>query len=164
MLVAAGLFVRSFLNLRNFDFGIDGDRILGVSVALPPTKYADDPDVLAFADRLNDRLRALPGIGQFALTSHRPTRGATLSRVRLRDQDPGDGDEGLPIVARVAVSPDYFETLRLAPIAGRTFAARDGGPAPTWRSWMSGSPTGGGPVRTRSDEKSKWCPTTSDHG
>ena len=126
LLVGAGLFVRSFLNFQNFDFGIDREGILGATVELSPARYEDDADVLAFADRMNERIPALPGVDGFAMASHRPGEGAIGRRVRLGDRDIRDSAGEFPIADRVAVNPGYFEALRLSPITGRTFTSADG--------------------------------------
>jgi putative ABC transport system permease protein len=62
LLVSAGLTIRTFLALQNVDAGINPERVLVVSVPLPPTKYATLDQRNRFAEELLERVSALPGV------------------------------------------------------------------------------------------------------
>src|SRR5881227_2899504 len=63
LLAGAGLLIKSFSNLRATNPGFDSSRVLTIDLALPRAKYADLPlKQQEFFDRLDNRLRTLPGI------------------------------------------------------------------------------------------------------
>ena len=62
LVIGAGLMVRSLSALGNIDLGFKADHVLTMRVSVPPSRY-DTPDkVVDFYRRLNDRVRALPGV------------------------------------------------------------------------------------------------------
>jgi putative ABC transport system permease protein len=63
LLVSAGLTVRTFFVLQNLDAGINADRVLIMSVPLPPAKYTTLELRNRFAHELLQRVGALPGVG-----------------------------------------------------------------------------------------------------
>jgi putative ABC transport system permease protein len=62
LLVSAGLTIRTFLILQNTDAGINADRVLAMSIPLPPAKYATLEQRNRFAQDVLDRVGALPGV------------------------------------------------------------------------------------------------------
>ncbi len=62
LLVAAGLTLRSFVDLRFADQGFDSDRIMSVYVALPEARYTDNAGKEAFFDTLRAQTALIPGI------------------------------------------------------------------------------------------------------
>lgn len=126
LLVGAGLFVRSFLNMQSFDLGVNRAGVLTAAISLPPVKYADNTSRMAFADGLNQRLQAIPGPDGVALASNIPAGGGMVDPIRIRDRDVSDSDGAFPPAARLAVSPEYFDALGLGMISGRSFTSADG--------------------------------------
>ena len=125
LLFAAGLVIRSFVNLVRVPSGIRADHVLTMRVSLPSVRYPSQQDVGAFFDALLDRLRAIPG-AQLAGAA----TGLPLSV--------GSGDwsfdvEGRAIEGRrhfgaadwYAVTPGYFETLGIRLVSGRLPQASD---------------------------------------
>jgi putative ABC transport system permease protein len=126
LLVGAGLMIRSFLITQQFDIGVDTDRILSVQVTLPNARYPQATDRVAFHDSLMERLGALPGMDGVTIASHPPAGGAASRTLKLEGRELIDENNRLPIVARVAVFPGYFEALGLTVRRGRDFIEADG--------------------------------------
>src|SRR5262249_58240624 len=72
LLVGGGLLVRSFRELQHVDPGFRADRILTFRLGLPGARYADLDATVASARRLEERLRALPGVESVGAASALP--------------------------------------------------------------------------------------------
>ncbi|MEM8932759.1 MAG: FtsX-like permease family protein [Acidobacteriota bacterium] len=125
LLFGAGLMVQSFQKLRHMDLGIEPENLLTLRVGLPEAKYPESDERLAFQDRLDRALAALPGLDATTVTSHLPLNGAFRWFVEMADSPITDGHDR-PRVLGVLVGPDYFDTLGTEPVRGRVFDERDG--------------------------------------
>jgi putative ABC transport system permease protein len=125
LLVAAGLCVRSAVNLRTYDFAFDPEGVYTSNVRLPDGRYDDAADRAALVAQLEQRLAAIPGASSVAFTTNVPGIEAPRGPVAVEAvHDPADAD--LPRALHVAVSPAFFGTFRGGVLAGRAFDARDG--------------------------------------
>ena len=62
LVVGAGLLMRSFQKLMTVDAGFNRERLTTFGVVLPGAAYRKSEDRVAFIDRLQARLRELPGV------------------------------------------------------------------------------------------------------
>ena len=62
LLTGAGLLMRSFWQVAQVDAGFDPGGVLTMSVALPASKYAENPERIVYYDALLERVRAVPGV------------------------------------------------------------------------------------------------------
>jgi predicted permease len=127
LLVGAGLMMRSFVNSQRFDVGIDTANLMTVQVQPPEARYPQPADRLAFQERLMERLRSIPGIGRVTIASQPPASGAQGRTLSIAGHRLTDANNRLPVVGRIAVLADYFDTLDVK-IRGRNFTAADGAP------------------------------------
>jgi putative ABC transport system permease protein len=126
LFVAAGLLVRSFLRVTSVDLGFRVPQLLTAIVNLPPARYGDPAQQVAFFDGALQRVKTLPGVVSAAVSDSIPLTG-------INDQggfavegfpDPPPGVSG-PHGNRPHVSDKYFETMGVRLIEGRLFDARD---------------------------------------
>jgi predicted permease len=118
LLVGAGLFIRTLQNLRSVKAGFEHEGVLVVDVnGRRPT---------AFYQEAIEIVRRLPGVVSASVSTNTPLSGAGWSEKVTID---GRTQEREP--AFVAVSPDYFEALRVPLLRGRVFAQSDQGPRAT---------------------------------
>ena len=129
LIVAAGLFVRTFSSLANLPIGFDRDPILVASINAQRAQL--DPEQRPeFFRRVLEATAEVPGIASAALSAVTPVSGSTWNnRIEL----PGGPD--LPETERLTyinlLSPGWFRTYGTAMIAGRDFSNADGaGSAP----------------------------------
>jgi putative ABC transport system permease protein len=125
LLVGAGLMVRSFLRLQAVNPGFDASNVLTMRVLLPSTKYPDDVRRIAFFRQAVAGLRTLPGVRSASAVSALPFAdlgAATDFSVEGRPT-PAVGDE--PVTDVRVVDEEYFRTLGIPLIAGRTFTAQE---------------------------------------
>lgn len=81
---------------------------------------------MAFYASALERLRALPGVSDVAVTDAAPGVGANERPALLLDTDPpATPDTTLRLSSVRAVSTSYFDALRIAQRTGRLFAAAD---------------------------------------
>jgi putative ABC transport system permease protein len=127
LLVGAGLLIRTLANLRGIDVGFRTERLLTLRTTLPPLKYQNPTDRLAFYDRVIAGVRALPGVDNAAYVSTLPFLSVgNTTGYRI------EGREGLPTqdaLYRVGTA-DYLATLGVRLVAGRLPDRRDGPDAP----------------------------------
>lgn len=125
LLVAAGLLVRSFNNLAAIDLGFDRENVLTARIGLPRTKYKDPAQTLAFQQEVLQKIKALPGVQTTGTINHTPLNGFGLIVFMAIEGQPPPGKEDKPIGVG-AVSPEYFQTLKIPLLNGRQFDESDG--------------------------------------
>jgi predicted permease len=126
LVVAAGLFSRTFAALAGRDLGFDRDRVLIVELDAGPGRLAPAGRAALF-ERVRESVAALPGVSSAATSVIAPLGGqAWITGL------PGDGSE--PDGSRFAfvnmVGPDWFATFGTRILAGREFDGRDVGGTP----------------------------------
>jgi putative ABC transport system permease protein len=127
LLIGAGLLGRSFIRLRQVDPGFKSDGVLTMNVSLPAARYAEDGQVTGFFDRLVPRLNALPGVTQAAAISNLPMGGNYSSgSFQVEGRSVGEHEAG-PHGDSHYVAGDYFATMQIPLVRGRTFDAREAG-------------------------------------
>jgi predicted permease len=128
LLVAAGLFLRSFAKLATLDVGFDRKNVLLVGTNLKTAKVPPDQQ-LSTDEAIESRLRALPGVVSVARSVMTPiSGGAWNNTIHTEWSEAVTGDAALTWFNYV--SPGYFETLRMPLLAGRNFNSGDTKTAP----------------------------------
>jgi putative ABC transport system permease protein len=129
LLIGAGLLLRSFVRLLHVDPGFDADNVLTMSISLPTVKYAKAEQQIAFFDEVLRRVSTLPGARSAATSAALP-----LSSKRITPMLP-EGQPEVPLAQRPfidieAISPSWFETMRVPLRGGRVFSNADNAQAP----------------------------------
>jgi putative ABC transport system permease protein len=127
LLVGGGLVVRGFVRLMNVDPGFRPSNVLTLRVALPEAAYGSQDRRRAFVDEALPRIRALAGVERAAIVTSLPLAGGSSYGISIEGVPPPRPGR-VPVAAFAATSPDYFETLGIRLVRGRTFDARDGRP------------------------------------
>jgi putative ABC transport system permease protein len=125
LLVGAGLMLRSFSKLLQVDPGFRTSEVLTFSTSLPAADYPQSGQVVAFYESLDERLRGLPGVEGVAFTSRVPlgAGGATRS-VQPEGRLAAAGQPEM-LASYTAVSGEYFRTMGIPLVAGRSFERGD---------------------------------------
>ena len=128
LVIAAGLFMRTFSSLANLDLGFERDPVVVVSVGA--RQLALEPaDRAPFFERVREAVQGVPGAASSALSAVTPVSGSTW---QFLVEIPGGPD--LPERERGVhvnlVSPDFFKTMGTRVIGGRDFTAADRRGAP----------------------------------
>ena len=144
LLIAAGLLIRSFMQLLHTNPGFTTDRILAISLTIPAHDYGEfkkgkpNPSRSQLYRELELRITQLPGVKSAAVTTRLPLRhreNQWAIRVEGLPHLPGE-----PTAAATAsnmsvywhgdisleqVSPSYFQTFQIPLLKGRYLDARD---------------------------------------
>jgi putative ABC transport system permease protein len=129
LLAGAVLLIVSFNNLTDVAPGFRADGVVTVRLSLPYNRYGDHWQVVAFYDRVVERLGTSPGVQRVATTTAPPFSGS-MSRLNLEIEH-RTAQSPLPVRAHPRlVSPDYFSTMGIPLIRGRAFTDRDDESAP----------------------------------
>ena len=128
LVVAAGLFGRTFASLATQRLGFDRDRVLVVSIGRPRAMTQPE-DRLPLYERIHEAASAVPGVAHAAVSLVSPVAGMTWNtRIQL------SGGVDLPERNRVAffngVTPGWIETYGTPLRGGRDFNDRDTTAAP----------------------------------
>jgi predicted permease len=128
LLVAAGLFTRSLVNVSRVDLGIQTDNVLTFAVSPQLNGYTLERTVALF-ERLEDELAALPGVTGVTASTVRLIAGNNWgNNVSVQGFEAGpDTDTNSNFTL---VGPGYFRTLGIPLIAGREFTRADALGAP----------------------------------
>lgn len=126
----AALMMQSLNRLHGVDPGFNPDGVLTVQLNLPQSRYQTPEAVGGFVDRLLERVHALPGVTSAASTSTLPLTGAGSTLVWAIDGRLPENMPDWPNAQIRWVTPRLFETLEIALLEGRDFAAQDTNAAP----------------------------------
>jgi predicted permease len=128
LLVAAGLFIRSLVNVSRVDLGIQVDNVVTFAVSPQLNGYATERTAGLF-ERLEDDLAALPGVTGVTASTVPLIAGNTWgSSVAVQGFEAGPDTDRSASFARVG--PGYFETLGVPLMGGREFTRADAAGAP----------------------------------
>ena len=126
LLVATGLLVSSFLQLRDVDPGFHSDDTFVGFFTLPAERYPWREDAtIAFYTRLYHRLQEIPGAQQVALSDNPPLSGNNGQSPYAVIGRPLPPPAQRPLAVRNLISPGRFALLEIPILAGRDFDEHD---------------------------------------
>jgi predicted permease len=120
LLITAALLMTSFLRLLNTDMGFRAPAVLAGRVAIPWAKYSQGDQRDGFFERLLERLAASPGVASAAISNALPLEGETWIDAVWAKGDTGPAASHPAVNVRF-VSADFFRTMGIPLLAGRTF-------------------------------------------
>ncbi|HEY9141712.1 MAG TPA: FtsX-like permease family protein, partial [Bryobacteraceae bacterium] len=124
LLTTAALLIFSFARLVGAEKGFRAPAVLAGQVQIPWEKYKEKEQRSAFHERVLERLDAQPGVVSAAIVTALPLTGETwIDSISV----PGDKRPEMerPMVNVRFASADYFRTMGIPLLAGRTFSVRD---------------------------------------
>jgi len=128
LLTGAGLMLKSFMRMRMVYPGFRTENILTMTVDLPDSAYPTASAIQAFRASVLAKLSNLPGAVAAGAVNWMP-----LQPMVVRGTFQLDGGRERPrgyIVAKPAVSPDYFRVMGIRLLRGRGFTGQDNSSAP----------------------------------
>lgn len=125
LVCGASLLFRSLMNLRAVETGVRIENVLTMSLNLPLQAYPTPAAAAVFYESLRERVRAVSGVSQAALSTHLPLRWI------------GNG-EGIEVAGHEApinvrfkrADAGYFDTFAIPMVTGRGITERDRHGAP----------------------------------
>jgi len=119
LLVAAGLMVRTFQHMLALDAGFDPKNLLTMDVALSATTYRDSARITQFYEAALRGLDAIPGVEAAAAS------GGVGTAITFFTERRGEARPGEPRPYIQAVTPRYFQTMRIPIVQGRPIGEHD---------------------------------------
>jgi predicted permease len=124
LLAGAGLLVRTLIHLQTLPPGFNADDVMTAKASLDNVRYHDAAAFRKLLDESTEAMRRIPGVQQAAVGLSVPyeralnNAGVTLS---------GGKNAGQQVVTGMAyVTADYFSTLQIPLLSGRSFTNADG--------------------------------------
>src|SRR5436305_9876483 len=124
LLVAAGLVLKSFSRLQSLSLGYEPRAFFTARFELPWRKYSDRNKIDLFARTLLGKVRASPDVQNAAVSSNGPLMGGWQTGF-WREENPRPSPSDMLNSDLEVVSGDYFSTLKVPVLRGRTFTERD---------------------------------------
>jgi putative ABC transport system permease protein len=123
LLVGAGLLIRSFDRLLRVDRGFQSEHRLVVTVNIPGSYKPERVDEMVA--RLTARASSAPGVLSIATVNSRPIVGWDPGMGIVAAERPNGDNGSFPWAGWRIVSGDYFRTIGVPLLRGRTFNEHD---------------------------------------
>src|SRR5207302_1425901 len=121
LLAGSGLLIRSFVRLAGVNPGFKSRNLLTFQVALPRSKYGKDTLQVAFFNEFLTRIGRIPGVQSASMETYPPLTGmGAATGVHILGQPKLPESEN-PVSEVRVVGSDYFRTMGIPILAGRTF-------------------------------------------
>ena len=124
LLVGAGLMIRTVQELIGVDTGFRADHVLTTRFTLSGTQWTEERRQ-AFYPEFLQRIRAIPGVTNAALTMSLPIDGSQWNSIFIVADKPVPPRSQLPSAAFTPVSTGFFETMGIRLLRGRLLGAAD---------------------------------------
>ncbi len=121
LLVATGLLVRTFVNVRTLDPGFDRANLATASVSLRDARYNNAASINDLFDRSLQRLAATPGVEAVSISLEVPYE--RLLNLGFRYTDDASGDSRMTNLTYVSAA--FLKTMGIPVRRGRDFTEQD---------------------------------------
>jgi predicted permease len=128
LLISAGLFSKTLVNLSHIELGLRTDHLMTFSLLAKLNRYSDER-VAQFHRDLTDKLTAMPGVTLVTASLVPAIAGWNETRGIAVEGYVPSGDQGAGSSAST-VDTGYFRTMGMPMIAGREFTRGDNATAP----------------------------------
>jgi len=126
LLAAAGMFIASLMQLDAVKPGFQTADVMTAQSALTGARQTSDALTTRFTEDVLQHLRSTPGVVTAATITGIPLMRAMNYSVEVT----GNPDSGNYSIEWRAISPGFFDTLRIPIVAGRDFSSGDTAAAP----------------------------------
>jgi predicted permease len=122
LMVGAGLFLRSLVNLNKIDPGFNRQNVLRLDIDTEPTGLkSEEPAIKALYQQIEQRVAALPGVKADSFSAFTFHEGTWSDNMLV---------SGMPNNENIAVNQNvvgngYFDTMQIPLLSGRTFRSTD---------------------------------------
>jgi putative ABC transport system permease protein len=129
LLIGAGLLLRSFDKVLRVNPGFEPQGLLAFVTLLPELRYKTNAQINSFYQQAFADIKAIPGVEAVGSTSNPPLSGSVARNIfAIEGQKYGPAQKPSGTVS--AVTPGYFQTMKIPLLAGRYFTEQDTAGAP----------------------------------
>lgn len=125
LLSGAALLIHSFYRLQQVNPGFDTTNVITMQLPMTPEQYPDGPHIIGYLGRMLDKLQAVPGVRDAAITSALPLQGWPDGMPFLIEGRPFVDIANRPSCGFKPVSPSYLSALGMRLVKGRWLAETD---------------------------------------
>jgi len=125
LLAGAGFFIKGVERLTHIESGWKPDTLITGSVNLASAKFNAAEPIIAFHTQLRDRLLALPGVANAAVSFEEPLYDAPAQRSYRIEGRPASAPGQEPVAFTNGVWASYFDTVGTRLLRGRVFDNTD---------------------------------------
>jgi len=149
LLIGAGLFLRTLVNLANVDTGFNKENVLMFGIDPPSVGYKEDMRLVTLYQQIEQRVSAVPGVRADSISFFTFDQGEWTEPVSVIGRTPTPEDDMM--VTHNVAGPGYFATMGIPILLGRVFGPQDTAASPkvavineTFARWYlpGGSPIG----------------------
>ena len=130
LLAGAGLLVHSFSRLLAVDPGFNFHNVLTAQISFPITTLRQQEPRFLLMDQVTQELRSIPSVEALGTTTSLPLLPYDSSLSVLIEGKPTPPVGMSPFVPLLQISPDYFHTMKIALVGGRSFNDSDNRTSP----------------------------------
>ena len=149
LLVGAGLFLRTLVNLANIDTGFNRENVLLFAIEPQAVGYKEDSRLVNLYKQIEQRVSAEPGVRAASISFFAFNQGEWTQPVLIPGRLPTPQDDMM--ATHNVVGQSYFAAMGIPLLAGRVFGPQDSESSPkvavineTLAKWYfpGGSPVG----------------------
>jgi predicted permease len=123
LLVGAGLFVRTLVNLQRVDTGFNQDHVLLFQIDTDSIGYKEDSRLVKLYKDVEEKVSLIPGVHAASFSMFAFNQGGWTSPASTRGDSSSARTEQR--VRHNSVGPDFFSAMGLPLLSGRSFGAQD---------------------------------------
>lgn len=125
VLISTALLVQSFVHMAQADPGFRPANLIATDIALPQRAYSSDASTHAFYEQALARVRALPQVESASVTQVVPFSGHSAFAKIYRADRPKPQPNDTKYAQSSAITPEYFDTMKITLLSGRPFSSAD---------------------------------------
>ena len=128
LVIGSGLMIRAFWKLQQVNMGFDPTGVTSFSLNLPVVKYKI-PERMQFINGLEQKLSTIPGVTSVSMADGIPPLrplNANDTEIEGYQQTPDSPPQNIDYWN--VVNNDYFKTMKIRLVEGRTFESQDDNP------------------------------------
>jgi len=125
LLVGAGLMVKSLLRLLNSDNGFDANNVLTMELRVTQGRFREPAELSRFLQQILQSIQAQPGVAKATLTGGLPgISDGWQTDIAVEGYKRPNQNELLNVDWSI-VTADYFQTMKIPILRGRTFTREE---------------------------------------
>jgi putative ABC transport system permease protein len=130
VLISTTLLVESFIRMVGSDLGFRAQGVVTTEIELSKTGYPSDAQIRNFEEALHSRILAIPGAQSATISQFIPfSQYGDSTAIHVVGKPPEPAGESIGAMD-TAVSPDFFSTMQIPLLRGRTFTSLDDSQSP----------------------------------
>jgi predicted permease len=123
LLIGAGLFVRTLVNLQRVDTGFSQENVLLFQIDTDSIGYKADSRLVKLYSDVEDRVKSIPGVRGAAFSMFAFNQGGWTSPASTRSV--GAAEQTNRSIRNNSVGPDFFNAMGLRLLEGRQFGPQE---------------------------------------